>query len=771
MMRPIAFAHSSTAAARVLRAVLRPLLQVVLCDALLIASATVAHAQASSVDGTATPTVDDTSPHAQPGERLEGVEVRRPRNETEDRRLSTAAKIVIGRDEIEAFGDMTLADVMKRLPSVTIAGRPGRGGQIRMRGMGNGYTQILINGERIPRGFAIDQLSPDMVERIEIYRAPTAETGARAIAGTINIVLREPLRQRGDDVRVGATEERGRVQPNFSWTHNDVLGASGTYNLTVSGTRSIPRTDTATDTTFVDTATGAPDLLQHLRQIQHDERNALHVSSRIQWDLGRGDQLSLQPFLSVTEGHTQVAGTLDEPFGFMPAPYATSTSAGTNRSSLARLVALWKKRFDDSTRLELRSSIGSFKSDSDTVIDEFGSSGAPVLDQRATTTISDRSWTLTAKLFHTIAETHSITAGFEAEGVDRDENALTFVDGAPSLPGFGGDVEASTLRLAGYAQDEWNPSSAWSANAGLRWESIRTDSTSIGAPVHNDSIVLAPLAHAVWRFDEPARDQLRLSVTRSYRAPTLQNLIAVPTLSTLYPAPGPNTASSPDRAGNPGLRPELASGVDVALEHYMGSTGVVSVSAFVRDIHDLIRNITSLETVPWAVVPRYVVRPQNIGDATTRGIEFDTKFQLDELLPGAPALSVKSNVSVYGSHVSGVPGPYNRIDQQPRASANVGADYRLHGVPMTVGGNFSWVPPYSVQETDVQTQSYELTRVVDAYALWTIDKKTKLRLSLSNVVPRNYATTNSIVAGGQAQTVVANGPTYRVVGLRFEMKL
>jgi iron complex outermembrane receptor protein len=44
--------------------------------------------------------------------------------------------------------------------------------------MGGGFTQILIDGQRIPPGFSIEQLSPDQVERIEIYRAPTAETGA-----------------------------------------------------------------------------------------------------------------------------------------------------------------------------------------------------------------------------------------------------------------------------------------------------------------------------------------------------------------------------------------------------------------------------------------------------------------------------------------------------------------------------------------------------------------------------------------------------------------
>ncbi len=740
---------------------------------LLVVVATAARAQSPTADEPSLPA--DTRAPAPPSDasRLDRVEVTGRRNETEDRRLSTAAKIVIGREEIEAFGDLSLSDVMKRLPSVTIGGRPGRGGQIRMRGMGNGYTQILIDGERIPRGFSIDQLSPDLVERIEIYRAPTAETGARAIAGTINIILREPLRQRGDDLRGGVTDERGRVQPNLAWTRNDVLGERGTYNLTISANRAIPKTDTATDTTFVSLATGQPDLVQRLRQTQHDERNALHASGRVQWDLGPGDQLNLQPFLSVTEGHSQVAGTLSQPIGI--APYASSATATTSRSSLARLVALFKKKLGDATRMELRGSVGSFRSTNDTVVDEYGNDLARVLDQRSATTIDDRSWTFTAKLFHNVGEQHAVVAGVETEGVHRDENSLTFVDGVPSVPGFGGDVDASTLRLAAYAQDDWNPSRAWAFNGGLRWETIRTRSDTIvgalGAPVHNDSTVLTPLGHAVWRFDEASRDQLRLAVTQSYRAPTLQNLIAIPSLSTLYPAPGPNVASSPDRTGNPDLRPERATGFDVALEHYLGTTGVISLSAFQRDIHDLIRTVTSLETVPWATTPRWVARPRNFGSAMTHGIEFDTKFQVDELVTGAPQLTVRSNVSVYGSHVSGVPGPYNRIDQQPRASANVGGDWRMKGLPLTVGANFNWIPPYSVQETDIQTQGYQLSRVVDAYVLWAIDRKTKLRLSLSNVVPRDYVTTNAIVAGGQAQTVVSDGPTYRVIGLRFEMKL
>src|SRR5204862_508651 len=83
-------------------------------------------------------------------------------------------KIIVGREEIDRFGDSTLGDVLKRLPGVTIQGRPGRGGAIRLRGLGNGYTQILLDAERVPPGFSLDSPTPDQIERIEILRAPTA---------------------------------------------------------------------------------------------------------------------------------------------------------------------------------------------------------------------------------------------------------------------------------------------------------------------------------------------------------------------------------------------------------------------------------------------------------------------------------------------------------------------------------------------------------------------------------------------------------------------
>ncbi len=132
------------------------------------------------------------------------VEVIGTAGETDQRRASTAAKIIVGKEDIERFGDSSVSEVLKRLPGVTMGGRPGRGGDVRMRGMGGGYTQLLVNGERMPPGFSLDNLTPDQVERIEVMRAPTAEYGARAVAGTINVVLKEALKKTLNEVRLGS---------------------------------------------------------------------------------------------------------------------------------------------------------------------------------------------------------------------------------------------------------------------------------------------------------------------------------------------------------------------------------------------------------------------------------------------------------------------------------------------------------------------------------------------------------------------------------------
>ena len=355
--------------------------------------------------------------------------------------------------------------------------------------------------------------------------------------------------------------------------------------------------------------------------------------------------------------------------------------------------------------------------------------------------------------------------------MNRNETSLTLLNGAPQLAELGTEFAVSTNRVALYMQDEWDPAENWSANLGLRYETVQTKSSNASDTFTNTSRVLTPVAHAVWRFAAPGRDQMRLSLTQSYKSPTVQQLTSRPTLNAAYPVPGTNTGLTPDRAGNPSLKPELANGIDLAYELYFASGGVMSVNLFQRDIKQLVRNVTAREDVSWAPVHRYVNRPQNLGDAITRGVEFDAKFQLKELLTTSENVSLRLNMAVFDSKVASVPGPYNRIDQQPRATGNFGVDYRLRGVPLMIGGNFGWTPAYSTQLTESQSQVLSTKRVFDAFALWTVTPSTKIRFTLSNIAPIDSITQTTVFDAGLKQYVLSNGRTDVSAAIRLEMRL
>jgi iron complex outermembrane receptor protein len=713
-----------------------------------------------------------------PGVRLAPVEIRSTRpNETQERRHSTAAKIVIGREEIDRFGDSTLGEVLKRLPGVTLQGAPGRGGAIRLRGLGSGYTQILLDGERVPTGFSLDALTPDQIERIEILRAPTAETGARAIAGTINIVTRGGYTRRVNDVRLSVGHENGRIQPSLSWSRNLSTGPFiVNYSLSAFhyGRDSSSRTRTVARRLDDQTLT----LDQDHESTTRVRGEGINATARLQWrPEGGRDTLTVTPIVFHNRFRFHSAGTLTQTVGSVDAPFHTSRGDGDNARSLLRLNGEWIRRFDDGGRFEWRAGIGHSRFHVDSVSTE-ASNGlrTRVLDDRSRS--RDDTLTSSGKLVRTLFQDHSFVSGLEFESHRRDDARVTVQTPDPFVTDFGDNLSASSLRLAAYAQDEWNLTPNWSVHAGLRWESIRTrGSLEEDMPdASNRSSVWSPLLHAVWKPDPASRDQVRMSLTRSYRAPLLAQLIARPVINTRYGVGGPNTPTQPDRAGNAGLRPELATGIDIAVERYLGNGGILSANVFRRQIRDYMRSVTTLEAVSYSAVPRYVLRPRNIGEAMTQGIELEAKFRASDLWPTAPRIDVRANASAFSSRVESVGGPDNRLDQQPGYTANLGADYRLRGLPLTIGGNANWTPGYTTRLSETQTAFIGRKLVFDAYALWVLNPALQLRLTLSNLDPDEYVFAGS-VDGPDAQGVPVREtsrttqPTHLHTQLRLEMKL
>jgi iron complex outermembrane receptor protein len=677
------------------------------------------------------------------------IEIRSNRdNDTEQRRESTASKIVIGREEIEKQGDATIGDVLKRLPGVTLGGAPGRPGAIRMRGLGGGYTQILLDGERMPPGFSIDQLTPEQVERIEVMRAPTAETGARAIAGTINIVLREGRKGTPDDLKLTASSEHGQTSTQANGVHNLKSEAlTGSFTLSA-----IDNFKPDESTTLTESASFA-DRVKEVSSLGH--RRGLHVNARLQWKGEQGRSLVLMPFVVYSDYDSRGRVSVRSDAGMSDAAQTQSTS----RFAMARLNGQWAQRLSADDRLELR--FGAGQSDYDYRMDQSGATqvlsdtGRPLLrNSYETQNFVDRSASLTGKWTRALDTGHQIVSGLEFEQVRREEagNAASSEDG--------GDLQARTCRWALYSQDEFKINPNWSAYGGLRYENMLTEGTLNGALKHNDSGVWTPLLHAVFKPDPQKRDQLRMSLTRSYKTPTLHQLVA-----RYVPSLGDNSWTQPDRTGNPDLKPELATGVDLAFERYLEQGGVLSANVFRRNISNLIRYTTRFNGT------RYVSSPSNVGDAVTQGVELEAKFRLNQWLADAWPVDVRSNVSFFHSQVKDVPGPNNRLDQQPSSTGNLGGDYRLRSLPLTVGGNFNWNPAYDTRRTVEQWAYQGAKRVLDVYGLWRLSPSAGLRLTVSNLTPLDYVTGSTFSANDQTESARTTARNWQNVQLRLELKI
>ena len=684
------------------------------------------------------------------------VEIRSNRNNTtEQRRESTAAKIVIGREEIDKQGDATLGEVLKRLPGITLGGPPGRGGAIRMRGLGNGYTQILLDGERVPPGFSIDQLTPEQVERIEILRAPTAETGARAIAGTINIVLREGQRAAMDDLKLSASSEHGHTSSQLNWVHNlKTEGLNGTVTVSAMDMFRPDESRTVTDFESIPSTDPHPvDRLKESSSLGH--RRAMNANARLQWRGEQGRNLVLMPFVIYSEYDNQ--GRI----GVRATDGSGWTNAATTRSdsrfSMARLNGQWSQPLSADDRLELRFGLG--QSSYDYRMDQTGASTAAGPDTLLrngfeTQNFTDNSHNLTGKWTRVLDSGHQIVSGLEFEQVRRDEQ------GNAGSGEEGGNLQARTRRWAIYTQDEFKINPRWSAYAGLRYETLLTEGSVDGALKRNDSGVWTPLLHAVFKPDPQKRDQFRMSLTRSYKTPSLFQLVArnVPSLTQ-------NSLTQPDRTGNPNLRPELATGIDLAFERYLEQGGVLSVNLFRRNIEDVIRYTTK------PVAGRYVSSPENVGSAITQGVELEAKFRLDQWVAGALPVDVRANTSFFHSKVLDVPGPDNRLDQQPNMTANLGGDYRLRGLPLTLGGNLNWNPGYDTRRTDTQWAYQGAKRVLDVYGLWRFTPSSALRLTVSNLTPLDYVTDARFQTATATESARTTARNWRNVQLRWEMRL
>ena len=636
---------------------------------------------------------------------------------TARREADTAAKIIVGRDEIGQYGDNNLAAVLKRQPGVSVLGN-----EVRMRGLGAGYTQILINGDPAPPGFSIESMAPEMIERIEIMRSATAEYSMQAVAGSINLVLRKGASRAEREWKLGSGRVDERFNPSASLRLAD---KSPGFAYAVTG--ALDRTADDTSPLTTERAFGRQGQALALRRMQ--SRNASSVnkaslSPRLNWTLDNRDSVT---WLTLLDWYrTGFDGASQETLVLGAASdYPRNRITSQARIVSARSDVSWAHSFGQAGKLTTRLGLNHSRRDTDYAFQGSGSDEVPLLLRAVISNAIDDSVTGSGKYLARLAAGHALSLGWDGSAIRRSEarrqRDTFFAGGQPYA--LDEDYTADVGRLALFAQDEWDVTQQLQIYAGVRWEGLRTATEGRTLQqVQTRSSVWSPVAQLLWKLPGTARDQLRLALARTYKAPTTRNLVP-----RRYTVNNANSATNPDFQGNPALRPELAWGLDAAYEHYFGKSGVASVSAFARRISDVTLQQLSLQNGVW------ITSPFNNGVAQVRGVEMDRKFPLRTWFVGAPEIDLRANAARNWSSVDAVPGPGNRLASQVPATLNLGLDYRVSPVT-SVGGNLN-VQTGGWARQDAQAGSYaSVRRTLDAYALWQPDGKTRVRLSLANLL-------------------------------------
>lgn len=111
---------------------------------------------------------------------------------------SIAALTVIDRQQIERSQAQSVPELLQRVPGISLVnnGGPGKSTALYMRGSNSNHVLVLIDGIKVGSvtsgGAALQDLSVELIERIEVVRGPRSSLyGSEAIGGVIQIFTRK----------------------------------------------------------------------------------------------------------------------------------------------------------------------------------------------------------------------------------------------------------------------------------------------------------------------------------------------------------------------------------------------------------------------------------------------------------------------------------------------------------------------------------------------------------------------------------------------------
>lgn len=644
-----------------------------------------------------------------------------------DRTSDINPTLAYGLDFFQRFEPLTVGEMLKRTPGVVFTSDVLEFDGVQMRGLEPAYTEILINGRKIPgqdadRSFFVDRIPSELVERIEIIRAPSADMSGESVAGSLNIVLKEGAQLEGMLVRIGATlvpeGEDNFVDGDDQGLGTGALAFAGSHSdldywvgLNVQERRN-PKEKL--ELYFDDGAIEG-------YAFEDDTRNGTDysVNGSLNWRLGQGELNTnayfvhtdrkerefveeyegtavVVDFMSLVEYATQVEDIDQDSWG-VDSLYTLPVGRGELQLSAA-LTSFESNSFEVEVEEEYEDGV---------LIEQDEGDEAIVLD--------DTNYSLGIAYVETLWNS-DFKFGMDFSQTKR--------DGSQAGVLFDTEAEIEETRFAPYLTSTFQLLDNLNIEAGARLVNYDREVTSEDGYGSQDGSELLPSINLLWDVTENQR--FRVSLARTLRRPDFD---------LVTPFEEDETPDDEDfTVGNPDLDSETSWGVDAGLEHRLPNGGIVGLNIFYREIEDLIE-ITdtgnSASTIDPAVTGS-IFTPRNIGDAKTHGVEFDISTPL--------AFIGLQNTGFYANYAymdSSVRDPFTGADRAMRNQPDYVYNLSLtQDIPQWNSGlGVSYQKRGSSLETEyLEYVVTEYDANLEFFAEWNMTEAMVVRLSGTNLL-------------------------------------
>ncbi|MDX2274296.1 MAG: TonB-dependent receptor [Hyphomonadaceae bacterium] len=649
------------------------------------------------------------------------------RNRTE----GAAPVLEYGLDYFQRFEPLTVGDALKRVPSVAFLSDVLESDGVRLRGLDPAYTQIMINGEQVPGAgdssgafgngadgaFFVDRIPAELIERVEIVRSNSANRSGDAVAGAINIVMRDGYSLDGGYVRGGA--QYWTNDENWGETLGAVWGGEFLGGRLLVGANMQDRHNPKDKFSARYEPNDTDDAFElQNTEVQTDIRDGTDYSGNFSYEVeGAQSEFALDGFYVRTD-RTQTEDSIEYDEGVVEPDSIQTLNANDvdiEQDSWSLNGRFGLQMLGGETRVKLGYASftdDTFEFEDEATYDEGDGTELPFPEvdvyesEIAQTSIEDTELKLKLEHERTLTENLTLEFGVHYENKEREfvqlladteiESDLA-VDFPSTLPFDGSLVDRADLEVDTgdntITRDRLDPYVMLSGNAGIvDWEAgLRYETTTLevedraaGVRTESSNEELLPSASVAINLTD--NDRLLISAARTVRNPSF---------SFLSPALLEGELGDNDFVGDPNLKPETAWGLDVGYERRLGRTGIVGVNVFYRDISNLIELFSTgapsdaycgdfeddtgftcddvADGVPGADADydpdSFVYSARNTGDGTVWGVEFDLSTSLTAV--GLENTGVFLNYSLLDSEVDDEFGS-RRFNSQAESILNVG---------------------------------------------------------------------------------------------------